>query len=104
MHDELYSFERDTMAILQVRDIDERIYSHLKNIAKKENRSISQEVISIIEKYLSNPQLFNSNPTKDFISLSSSWEDSRSAKEIIDDIKKSRVNKTRFRTSNVVFD
>jgi len=46
------------MAILQVRDIDDRLYSLLKLRAKSENRSVSQEVISIIEKYLSNPALF----------------------------------------------
>ncbi|HOF34148.1 MAG TPA: hypothetical protein PK624_01790 [Spirochaetota bacterium] len=46
------------MAILQVRDFDDGLYSSLKSMAKSENRSISQEVISIIEKYLSNPHVF----------------------------------------------
>ena len=67
------------MAILQVRDIDDRLYSSLKMTAKSENRSVSQEVISIIEKYLSNPTLFKSNTTKEFISLSGSWDDKRNA-------------------------
>ena len=57
----------DIMAILQVRDIDDRLYSSLKLTAKNENRSVSREVISIIEKYLSNPALFKSNPTKEFV-------------------------------------
>ena len=92
------------MAILQVRDIDDRLYSSLKAIAKSENRSISQEVISIIEKYLSNPSIYKSNPTREFIALSGAWEDERSADEIIDSIRKSRNNSKRFKSENVIFD
>jgi plasmid stability protein len=92
------------MAILQVRDIDDRLYSSLKEIAKSQNRSISQEVISILEKYLSNPSNFKNNPTKEFISLSGAWDDERSADEIVDSIKKSRNNSKRFKLENVIFD
>ena len=92
------------MAILQVRDLDDRLYSSLKTIAKMENRSISQEVISIIEQYLSNPSLFKSNPTKEFIALSGSWSDDRDADEIISDIKNNRNTSKRFKTENVIFD
>ncbi len=89
------------MAILQVRDIDDRLYASLKAIAKSQNRSISQEVISIIEKYLSNPAVYKSNPTKEFIALSGAWEDDRSADEIIDSIKKSHKNSRRFEKGNL---
>lgn len=92
------------MAILQVRDLDDRLYSSLKSIAKSENRSISQEVISIIEKYLSNPHVFSSNSTREFISLSDSWDDNRNADEIIASIKNSRKSSKRFNSENVVFD
>ena len=92
------------MAILQVRDIDDRLYASLKAIAKSQNRSISQEVISIIEKYLSNPAIYKSNPTRDFIALSGSWNDDRSADEVIESIQQSRKNSDRFRKENVIFD
>jgi plasmid stability protein len=92
------------MAILQVRDIDNRLYSSLKDLAKSENRSLSQEVISILEKYLANPAVFNNNPTGEFLSLSGSWDDNRMADEIIDDIKKKRRNSKRFEADNVLFD
>jgi plasmid stability protein len=72
------------MAILQVRDIDDRLYASLKAVAKSHNRSVSQEVISILEKYLSNPAVYKSNPTREFVALSGAWEDDRSADEIID--------------------
>ena len=89
------------MAILQVRDIDDRLYASLKAIAKSQNRSISQEVISIIEKYLSNPAVYKSNPTKEFIALSGAWGDDRSADEIIDSIKKSRKNYKKIKKGNL---
>lgn len=92
------------MAILQVRDIDDRLYSSLKEVAKSENRSLSQEVISILEKYLSNPVVFKNNPTRDFLSLSGAWDDKRTADEIIVDIKRNRKTSKRFRKENVVFD
>ena len=92
------------MAILQVRDIDDRLYSSLKNLAKSENRSLSQEVISILEKYLSNPVVFKNNPTREFLSLSGSWADNRTADDIVKDIKKNRRNSRRFEAQNVLFD
>ena len=92
------------MAILQVRDLDDRLYASLKAIAKSENRSISQEVISIIEKYLSNPAVYKRNPTREFIALSGAWEDDRNADEIIDSIKKFRKNSERFKKENAIFD
>ncbi|MFW5752185.1 MAG: FitA-like ribbon-helix-helix domain-containing protein [bacterium] len=92
------------MAILQVRDLDDRLYASLKSIAKRENRSISQEVIFIIEKYLSNPAVFKNNTTRDFLALSGAWEDERSADEIIDSIKRSRKNSGRFKKENAIFD
>jgi plasmid stability protein len=92
------------MAILQVRDIDDRLYASLKTLAKSENRSLSQEVISILEKYLSNPVVFKNNPTREFLSLSGSWADDRTADETVKDIKKNRRNSKRFEAQNVVFD
>jgi plasmid stability protein len=93
--------EVNSMAILQVRDIDDRLYSSLKNKAQKENRSISQEVISILELYLANPNRVKENPTREFLSLF--WEDNRNADEIISDIKKSRKNKQTFGDFDGVF-
>ena len=44
------------MATLQVRDIDDRLYDFIKTSAKMQNRSISQEVITIIQSYLNSNQ------------------------------------------------
>jgi len=92
------------VAILQVRDVDDRLYSSLKEVARRENRSLSQEVISILEKYLSNPRAFTSNPTEDFLSLSKAWNDPRDSEKIIRDIEESRTQSERFGESSVLFD
>ena len=38
------------MAHLQVKDIDDKLYESLRNLASQEKRSISQEVIYILQK------------------------------------------------------
>jgi plasmid stability protein len=90
------------MAILQVRDIDDRLYDTIKQRARMDNRSISQEVISILEKHLSAPDTFNARTTREFLNLL--WEDSRTAGEIIDDLEKSRKNKASFGELHGIFD
>jgi plasmid stability protein len=79
--------KKKEMANLQVRDIDNGLYQSLKNRALKERRSISQEVIYILEKYLARPKSMDVNPTKEFLQLSGSWEDDRSAEEIVASIR-----------------
>jgi plasmid stability protein len=90
------------MAILQVRDIDDRLYDSLKQKALLDNRSISQEVITILETYLSNPDIYAINATREFLKLS--WDDDRNADEIIDSLMKDRKNKRSFGDYNGVFD
>ena len=78
------------MAVLQVRSMDDGLYKALGRRAAMDNRSISQEVISIIERFLATPQ--NQSPTTDeeALRLAGSWEDSRPAGEIADSIRKER--------------
>jgi plasmid stability protein len=90
------------MAILQVRDIDDELYDTLRQKAQFENRSISQEVIVILEKYLSTPDSDMPNATKEFLNLS--WDDDRNAEEIAQDIAADRKNKARFGELNGIFD
>jgi plasmid stability protein len=93
-----------TMANLQVRDIDDRLYESLRERATREKRSISQEVILILQKYLSRPNAYDVNPTDEFLSLSGSWKDQRTAEEIIGDIRSNRRRSTRFGSDGDVFD
>lgn len=78
------------MAVLQVRSMNDEMYKALGRRAAMDNRSISQEVISIIEKFLATP--LDQSPTTDeeALRLAGSWEDSRSAEEIAGSIRKDR--------------
>ena len=73
------------MAILQVRDMDDRLYDRLKFAAKRDNRSISQQVITILQDYFTSAPVKTKNATEEFLKLAGSWEDFRSTEEIIDD-------------------
>ena len=92
------------MAMLQVRDMDDRLYDRLKLSAKIDNRSISQQVIMILQSYFTSVPVKRNNATEEFLKLAGSWEDSRTTEEIIDDIYSSRVNSTRFEVPNGIFD
>ncbi len=92
------------MAILQVRDIDDRLYDFLKRSAKLRNRSISQEVITIIQDYLNSMQSGSANATNEFIALTGAWKDDKSAEEIIADLRNARTGSSRFGGRNDIFD
>ena len=93
------------MAVLQVRNMDDRLYETLGRRAAMENRSISQQVIEIIQRYLSTPNISDTAcPDDAMLSLIGSWEDNRSADEIIADIRNSRTKSThRFKEMPDVF-
>lgn len=91
------------MATLQVRDIDDRLYAFLKNSAKSQNRSISQEVITIIQSFLNSNQKNNKNATLEFLSLVGAWQDTRDADEIITEIREAHTQSTRFGMKDGIF-
>jgi plasmid stability protein len=92
------------MAILQVRDIDNELYESLKKRAAGEHRSISQEVVRILEYHIHQPKELSADSTKSFLALCDSWHDDRSAKEIVIDLRKHRKQSPRFRGDHGVFD
>jgi plasmid stability protein len=91
------------MATLQVRDIDDRLYNSLKSSAKLQNRSISQEVLTIIENYLNSPRNSKPNVTLEFLSLTGAWNDERTADEIIEELRSKRMQSSRFGEQNGIF-
>ena len=93
------------MAILQVRDIDNSLYESLRARAKKEKRSVSQEVIKIIEDYLARPYTAEPNPTEEFLKLEWKSDSDETAEDIIKQVRKNRNKKsTRFGNMKNVFD
>jgi hypothetical protein len=92
------------MATLQVRDIDDGLYGSLKTLAKKEHRSISQEVVKILESHIQQPDGKFPDVTEEFLSLCGAWQDSRSAESITKEIRGRRKNSRRYEGNHVVFD
>ena len=92
------------MAMLQVRDIDDRLYDRLKIAAKHDNRSISQQVVTILQNYFTSVPSKRKNATEEFLKLAGSWEDSRTTEEILEDIYDSRKDSKRFEGLDGIFD
>lgn len=92
------------MATLQVRDIDDRLYNFLKTSAKLQNRSISQEVVTIIQNYLNSSKTTSTNATLEFLSLTGAWEEEKTAEEIVNSIRKGRKQSKRFGEKDGLFD
>ena len=83
------------MAILQVRNMDDKLYEKLRRRAASENRSISQQAVEIIQRGLdTEPESFGWRDDA-VLALAGSWEDDRSADEIIRDIYQSRKSSRR---------
>jgi plasmid stability protein len=92
------------MANLQVRDIDNRLYESLKRRAELEHRSVSQEVVMIIESHLKRDNLETERQTLEFLKLDNSWHDNKNAEDIVSDIRSSRSKKNRSRITHELFD
>jgi predicted CopG family antitoxin len=93
------------LANLQIKGFDDALYTQIKKLAASENRSISQQILFLIERYIANKKQFEKTktPAQVLMELSGSWEDSRDADEIISDIKKARKNSPRFTEGSDVF-
>lgn len=86
------------MANLQIKGIDDSLYSQIKKLASDENRSVSQEILHVAKEYLAKKKVVSSKTAAEvLIELAGSWSDERSAKEIIRDIRKSRRNSLRLK-------
>ncbi|MFW5640722.1 MAG: FitA-like ribbon-helix-helix domain-containing protein [Thermodesulfobacteriota bacterium] len=86
------------MANLQIKNMDDDLYARLKEIARGENRSISQEALFVLQSYI---KIREKNPkdrthAQALLELAGSWEDDRDADDIIQDIRDARKNSQRY--------
>jgi len=84
------------MATLQVRSIDDQLYEALGKLAARDHRSISQEVVAILKEHLSQPIRHTVTTTEEFLRLCGTWQEERSAEEIVEEIRAHRQSVTRF--------
>lgn len=81
------------MANLQIKGIKEELIAQIKELAASENRSVAQQVVFLIREHLAGKKrLPVRTPAEVLLELSGSWEDDRSAEEIISELKGSRRN------------
>jgi len=97
--------QKANMSNLQIKGIDDALYAQIKVLAASENRSVSQQILYLVRRYIANKKQFQETKTtaQVLLELSGSWEDNRSADEIIADIKKARRNSSRFQEGSDVF-
>lgn len=92
------------MANLQVRDIDDRIYAALRQRAKRRHRSLSQEVVHIVEEDLARPAADHRPQSEMLLELCGSWTGPETASQIIDAVRRGRVRSGRFEKHDGLFD
>ena len=80
------------MANLQIKGIQDELYSEIKAMASAENRSVSQQILFLVKEYLARSKRFGTlkTPAQVLLELSGSWEDERGAEQIIKEIRVSR--------------
>ncbi len=82
------------MANLQIKGIDGNLYAEIKDLAAAENRSVSQQMLFLVREYLTKRKRLShtKTPAQVLLDLSGSWEDKRSADDVISDVKAARNN------------
>lgn len=80
------------MATLPIKGMDNSLYAQIREMAAAENRSVSEQVLVMAKEYLARRKgmLKTRSAAAVLLDLSGSWDDSRSADEIIRDLKKAR--------------
>jgi plasmid stability protein len=90
------------MATLQVKGMADDLYEALKGRAKRDNRSITQEVVTMIRESLARSPGASGRTSPDLLALAGSWEDARPAAAIARSIRRSRRSRRRFKANGHV--
>ncbi|MFZ5994973.1 MAG: hypothetical protein ACOYU4_08315 [Thermodesulfobacteriota bacterium] len=82
------------MANLQIKGVKEDLYEEIKRLAAAENRSVGQEMLFLVKEYLSRKGRMDSlkMPAQVLLELAGSWEDDKTAEEIVAEIRSARKN------------
>ncbi|MDP2992054.1 MAG: hypothetical protein RDU59_04245 [Thermodesulfobacteriota bacterium] len=82
------------MANLQIKGVKEDLYEEIKRLAAAENRSVGQEMLFLVKEYLSRKGRIGNlkTPAQVLLELAGSWEDDKTAEEIVAEIRSARKN------------
>ena len=92
------------MATIELINVDEQVYAALAVRAAQDNRTIAQEAEAILRQSLGKPGKPPRSATEAILKLAGSWQDSRTAEEIVADIRASRCSGNRDAGLENVFD
>jgi hypothetical protein len=92
------------MATVELSNLDEQMYTALAARAAQENRSVNQGAEMLIRESLASPAQSPRKATEAVLEIAGSWQDSRTAEEIIADIRDSMCSRNRTTRLNDVFD
>jgi len=87
------------MANLQIKGVEDGLYEQIKDLAAKENRSVSQQMLFLAKEYLAKRKTIQGtkSPARVLLELAGSWDDPRPADDIIREIKAARKNTGRLK-------
>jgi hypothetical protein len=88
---------RRPVAILQIKGIDDALYARLKEMAAQDSRSVSQEVLHLTKEYMARRAAQNADArsAEALLSLAGTWEDDRTAEDIVADLRAARQSSGR---------
>lgn len=92
------------MATVELNNLDDQMYAALVARAAQDNRSVGQEAELLLRESLAKPSPTPKNATEAVLEIAGSWQDSRTAEEIIADIRDSRRSGNRSAGLDDVFD
>lgn len=91
------------MATVELTNLDEQMYAALIARAAQENRSVVQEAEILLRESLAKPTRNPRKATEAVLEVAGSWQDNRTAEEIIADIRDSRCSQDRSTGLDDVF-
>lgn len=86
------------MANLQIKDVDDDLYREIREMAKDEHRSVSQQILYITKLFLTKRRAVEQvkTPAEILLELAGSWDDERTAAEIVAEIREARKSSPRL--------
>ena len=87
-----------SMANLQIKGIDDDLYREIKEMAKDEHRSVSQQILYMTKLFLTKRKAVEQVKTSAeiLLELAGSWDDERPAEEIVAEIREARKSSARL--------
>jgi predicted CopG family antitoxin len=87
-----------SMTNLQIKGIDDDLYREIREMAKDEHRSVSQQILYMTKLFMTKRKAVEQSKTSAeiLLELAGSWDDERPAEEIVAEIREARKSSARL--------